>query len=222
MECYIIKKREIDYQCRVVVGKQYHKTPVFKSDIKYVVFNPTWTVPYSIASKEMLPKLKKDPNYLQNRNMVLLSGDKEVNPSTVDFNQYSQKNFPYTIRQEPGPNNALGLVKFIFPNKYSVYLHDTPSKSKFEKTERAFSHGCVRVKDPLILAEQLLGEKGYDSNKIAEVIKSKETKNVYLSNPMPVMIMYWTCYVNTEGRIYFFRDIYGRDKKVLKELKKRR
>ena len=219
---YIIKKREIDYQCRVVVGKQYHKTPVFTSDIKYVVFNPTWTVPYSIASKEMLPKLKKDPNYLQNRNMVLLSGDKEVNPSTVDFNQYSQKNFPYTIRQEPGPNNALGLVKFIFPNKYSVYLHDTPSKSKFEKTERAFSHGCVRVKDPLILAEQLLGEKGYDSNKIAEVIKSKETKNVYLSNPMPVMIMYWTCYVNTEGRIYFFRDIYGRDKKVLDVLRKRR
>ncbi len=219
---YLIREREVDYKCRVVVGKQYHKTPVFTSDIKYVVFNPTWTVPYSIASKEMLPKLKKDPNYLQNRNMVLLSGNKTVNPSTVDFNQYSQKNFPYTIRQEPGPNNALGLVKFIFPNKYSVYLHDTPSKSKFEKTERAFSHGCVRVKDPLILADQLIGDKGYDSNKIAEVIKSKETKNVYLSKPMPVMIMYWTCYVNTEGRIYFFRDIYGRDKKVLDELRKRR
>ena len=220
---YLMKGREIDYECRVVVGKEFHETPVFTSDIKYVVFNPTWTVPYSIASKEILPKLKKDPNYLGNRNMVLLSGNKEVNPSTVDFNQYSQKNFPYTIRQEPGPNNALGLVKFIFPNKYSVYLHDTPSKSKFEKTDRAFSHGCVRVKDPLLLAEQLLGDKGYDSNKIADVIKSKETQNIYLTKPLPVMIMYWTCYVNSkDGRIYFFSDVYGRDKKVLKELKKRR
>jgi murein L,D-transpeptidase YcbB/YkuD len=115
------------------------------------------------------------------------------------------------------------LVKFIFPNKYAVYLHDTPSKSYFEKTDRAFSHGCVRVKDPLILAEQLLGNKGYDSEKIAGVIKSKKTQNVYLSKPMPVMLMYWTCYVNKlDGRIYFFRDVYGRDKKVLAELNSKR
>lgn len=216
---YIIRGLQVDYECRVVVGKEFHKTPVFTSEIKYAVFNPTWTVPYSIASKEMLPKLKKDPNYLQNRNMVLLSGTKEINPSSVNFNKYSQNNFPYTIRQEPGQNNALGLVKFIFPNKFSVYLHDTPSKSYFNKTDRAFSHGCVRVKNPLILAEQLLGDKGYDSEKIAEVIKSKKTQNVHLSKPMPVMIMYWTCYVNRQdGKMYFFRDVYGRDKKILAEL----
>ncbi len=220
---YIFRDRQIDYECRVVVGKEFHETPVFTSDIKYVVFNPTWTVPYSIASKEILPKLKKDPNYLQNRNMTLLRGKEVVNPSSIDFSQYSQKSFPFTIRQEPGPNNALGLVKFIFPNKYAVYLHDTPSKSYFEKSDRAFSHGCVRVKDPLILAEQLLGDKGYDSDKIASVIKSKKLQNVYLSKPMPVMLMYWTCYENdTDGRIYFYRDVYGRDKKILSKLNKSR
>ncbi len=171
---YIFRDRQIDYECRVVVGKEFHETPVFTSDIKYIVFNPTWTVPYSISSKEILPKLKKDPNYLQNRNMTLLRGSEVINPSTVDFSNYSQKNFPYTIRQEPGPNNALGLVKFMFPNKYAVYLHDTPSKSYFERSERAFSHGCVRVKDPLVLAEILLEDKGYNSEKIASVIKSKK------------------------------------------------
>ena len=220
---YIFRNNDIEYKCRVVVGKEFNKTPVFSSDIKYVVFNPTWTVPYSIASKEMLPKLKKDSNYLQNRNMTLLRGNEVINPSTVDFKQYSQNNFPYTIRQEPGPNNALGLVKFIFPNNYAVYLHDTPSKSFFERTDRAFSHGCVRVKDPLILAEELLYDQGYDSEKIKEVIQSKKLKNVYLTEPMPVMIMYWTCYVDDQdGRIRFFRDVYGRDKKVLQELKKKR
>ena len=220
---YIFRDRQIDYECRVVVGKEFHETPVFTSDIKYVVFNPTWTVPYSIASKEILPKLKKDPNYLQNRNMTLLRGQEVVNPTTVDFSKYSQNSFPFTIRQEPGPNNALGLVKFIFPNKYAVYLHDTPSKSYFEKSDRAFSHGCVRVKDPLILAEQLLGDKGYDSEKIASVIKTKKLQNVNLSKPMPVMLMYWTCYENDkDGRIYFYKDVYGRDKKILSELKKKR
>jgi len=117
----------------------------------------------------------------------------------------------------------LGLVKFMFPNKYAVYLHDTPSKSYFEKSERAFSHGCVRVKDPFILAEQLLGDKGYDGEKIAGVIKSKKLQNVHLSKPMPVMLMYWTCYENDlDGRIYFYRDVYGRDKKILSELNKSR
>ncbi len=220
---YIFRERQVEYECRVVVGKEFHETPVFTSEIKYTVFNPTWTVPYSIASKEILPKLKKDPNYLQNRNMTLLRGKEVVDPKSVDFKEYSQKNFPYTIRQEPGPNNALGLVKFIFPNKYAVYLHDTPSKSYFEKTERAFSHGCVRVKDPLILAEQLLEDKGYDSEKIAEVIKSKKIQNVYLSKPMPVMIIYLTCDVNDiDGRMYFFNDVYGRDKKILAELKEKK
>jgi murein L,D-transpeptidase YcbB/YkuD len=158
---FILRNKKVDYQCRVVVGKEYHKTPVFASEIKYIVFNPTWTVPYSIATKETLPKLKADPQYLQKHNMTLLKGSKVVDPASVDFNNYSRKNFPFTIRQEPGSNNALGQVKFIFPNKHSVYLHDTPSKSYFQKTERAFSHGCVRVHNPLVLAEKILKNQGY-------------------------------------------------------------
>jgi len=188
-QLYLFRNRIIDYNCRVVVGKEYHETPVFTSNIKYVVFNPTWTVPYSIASKETLPKLKRDPQYLQDRNMTLLRGNKVVDPSTVDFNQYSRSNFPFTIRQEPGPNNALGIVKFIFPNIHNVYLHDTPSKSYFKKGERAYSHGCVRVQNPLVLAEQVLGKQGYDKNKIDSIIKSKKLKNVYLDDQMTVMIM---------------------------------
>ncbi|MCK5468518.1 MAG: L,D-transpeptidase family protein, partial [Cyclobacteriaceae bacterium] len=155
---YIFSKGIIDYSSRVVVGKEYHKTPVFTSDIKYVVFNPTWTIPYSIATKETLPRLKRDPQYLQNRNMTLLRNGREIDPETIDFSAYSTSNFPFTIRQEPGDFNALGRVKFIFPNKYSVYLHDTPSKSYFNRTQRTFSHGCVRVHNPLNLAEQLLGD----------------------------------------------------------------
>jgi murein L,D-transpeptidase YcbB/YkuD len=151
--------------------------------------------------------------------MTLLRGDKVIDPSTIDFNEYSRGNFPFTIRQEPGPNNALGIVKFIFPNKYAVYLHDTPSKSYFGKSERAFSHGCVRVQNPLVLAEQLLGKQGYDRTKIDNILKTKKLKNVNLKEPMTVMIMYWTCYEDREeGKMYFYSDIYGRDKKILSEL----
>jgi murein L,D-transpeptidase YcbB/YkuD len=218
---YLYEDLEIVYRCRVVVGKQHHETPVFNSDIKYVVFNPTWTVPYSISSKEILPKLKKDPSYLQDRNMTLLKGGNEVDPASVDFNKYSKNNFPFTIRQEPGPNNALGMVKFIFPNKHAVYLHDTPSKSYFGKTDRAYSHGCVRVHNPMILAELLLADKGYDQEKIASTLKTKELKNVYLTEPLPVMLMYLTSY-QEDGKIYFYKDVYGRDKMILKELREER
>jgi murein L,D-transpeptidase YcbB/YkuD len=220
---YIFRNGEIDYSSRVVVGKEHHETPVFTSDIQYVVFNPTWTVPYSIATKETLPRLQKDPNYLQNRNMTLLRNGVEVNPSTVDFSQYSINNFPFTIRQEPGIYNALGRMKFIFPNKYSVYLHDTPSKSYFSKSERTFSHGCVRVENPHLLAEQLLADKGYDQIKIKEVLNTEKETVVHLQEPMKVMLMYWTSYEDmSSGKMYFYQDVYNRDEKILDALLKSR
>ena len=220
---YIFRNGEIDYSSRVVVGKEHHETPVFTSDIQYVVFNPTWTVPYSIATKETLPRLQKDPNYLQNRNMTLLRNGVEVNPSTVDFSQYSINNFPFTIRQEPGIYNALGRMKFIFPNKYSVYLHDTPSKSYFSKSERTFSHGCVRVENPHLLAEQLLVNKGYDQVKIKEVLNTEKETVVHLQEPMKVMLMYWTSYEDmSSGKMYFYQDVYNRDEKILDALLKSR
>jgi len=218
---YIFRNGTIDYSSRVVVGKEHHETPIFTSDMQYVVFNPTWTVPYSIATKETLPRLKIEPNYLGKRNMTLLRNGQEINPATVDFSKYSENNFPFTIRQEPGLYNALGRVKFIFPNSYSVYLHDTPSKSYFEKSERTFSHGCVRVQNPQILAEQLLGNKGYDKKKINEVMKTEKETIVHLQEPMKVMLMYWTCYQNHEnGKMYFYKDVYNRDQKILAQLVK--
>ena len=218
---YIFRDGVVDYTSRVVVGKEHHETPIFTSNIQYVVFNPTWTVPYSIATKETLPRLKRDPDYLSNRNMTLLQNGREVDPYSVDFSQYSVNNFPFTIRQEPGIYNALGRMKFIFPNKYSVYLHDTPSKSYFEKSERTFSHGCVRVQNPHLLAEQLLRDKEYDQEKIKEVLKTEKETVVHLQNKLPVLLMYWTCYDNEEtGKMYFYKDVYNRDKVILDELLK--
>lgn len=220
---YLWKNNKLVYRSRVVVGKEQHETPVFTSSIKYLVFNPTWTVPYSIATKETLPKLKKDPNYLKRNNMTLLRNGKIIDPATVNFNDYTTRNFPFTVRQEPGPNNALGQVKFIFPNKYSVYLHDTPSKSYFNRSERTFSHGCIRVQNPLLLAEQLLGDKGYNQTKIKEVLNTKKITNVNLSTPLPVMLMYWTCYENEiNNKLHFFSDVYKRDARLIAELKKKK
>lgn len=218
---YLWRNHKMVYKSRVVVGKEKHETPVFTSNIKYLVFNPTWTVPYSIATKETLPRLKKDPSYLSKHNMTLLRGGTVVDPSTINFNEYSTRKFPFTVRQEPGSNNALGQVKFIFPNKYSVYLHDTPSKGYFNRSERTFSHGCIRVQNPLLLAEQLLEDKGYDQKKINEVLDTKKLTNVNLSKPLPVMLMYWTCYENEVNKqLYFFSDVYKRDEKLLSELNK--
>ena len=182
--------------------------------MKYVVFNPTWTVPYSIASKEMLPKIKSDPEYFQTRDFdVKDRGGNLIDPQTVDWSSVSRRNFGYTLVQRPGPSNALGRVKFMFPNKHAVYLHDTPSKYLFGRAERAFSHGCIRVENPYDFAELLLGAD-WDQDKIAATLDSKETKTVMLPKPLPVLLMYWTAVVNQDGEVFFYNDIYQRDPKI--------
>ncbi len=208
-----------EHETKVMVGTYYNQTPIFKSKLKYLVFNPTWTVPYSIASKEILPKLKKDPNYLADRNISLLTrAGKAIPQSSVDWSQVSQSNFSYTLRQEPGPGNALGQVKFIFPNKYAVYLHDTPSKYLFVKEERAFSHGCIRVQNPLEFAEVLLKDQNWDKQKIQEVLSQKKEKIVKLKKPLDVLLLYWTCGFMENKDIFFVNDVYNRDPKILKGL----
>ena len=204
------------HETKVMTGSYYHQTPIFKSKIKYLVFNPTWTVPYSIASKEILPKLKKDPNYLSTRNITLLTRDgKAIPQSSVDWSQVTQSNFTYTLRQEPGPGNALGQVKFIFPNKYSVYLHDTPSKYLFVKEERAFSHGCIRVQNPLDLAEVLLNDEKWNKEKIQEILDQKKEKIVNLKKPLDVLLLYWTSGFLENKDAFFIKDVYDRDQKIL-------
>ncbi|ANQ50274.1 L,D-transpeptidase family protein [Flammeovirga sp. MY04] len=221
-ELYLHKNNSWYYQTKVIIGKPYHQTPVFKAKLSYIDINPTWTVPYSIASKEMLPKLKKDANYLSRNNMKLYDrSNKIVDATTVDWKSIKTNNFPYTIVQGSGPGNALGHVKFIFPNKYSIYLHDTPSRYLFSRNTRAFSHGCIRVYQPVKLASILLEDEKYTEKKINEIIKEGELKRVIIMHRPTVYLMYFTAILGPEESIHFYEDVYSRDKRVLKQLDKK-
>lgn len=201
----------------VVVGKPYHSTPVFTGKMTYVEINPFWNVPPSIASKELLPKIQEDVSYFSQNNYVLFSdwssGASIVDPSQVDWGQVTRASFPYKVRQDPGDGNALGRVKFMFPNRFNIYLHDTPAKSLFSQPERTFSHGCVRVADPPALAEMvLIATEGWSRERIEQTIASGERTVVTLSEPLLVHISYLTSWVNKDGSVHFRNDVYGRDK----------
>jgi len=216
---YVVRDGSIAWQTQVQVGRSYHQTPVFRDELKYVVFNPTWTVPYSIASKEMLPRIKNDPTYFDTRDFDIKDRSGAlVDPKSIDWSTLSRGNFPYTFVQRPGPRNALGRVKFIFPNEHAVYLHDTPSKALFGRAERAFSHGCVRVQNPFELAEVLLGSKGWDQDKIKATLDSLETKTVYLPEALPVLLLYWTADIGPTGDVHFYTDVYERDARIAKAM----
>lgn len=218
---YYIRDNKLIWQSRVQVGKDYRKTPVFRDDIKYLVFNPTWTVPPTILSKDILPKLKKDPTYLQKKNMnVVDSKGNIINSSQFDWSTMTAKKFPYMIRQEPGAKNALGQVKIMFPNKHFIYLHDTPSKSNFSRAERAFSSGCIRVQNPFELVELLLKDSDqWNQERFQEILDTGKLKNVNLPETVPVLLLYFTAQMN-DGRVIFFSDIYKRDEKVIQGLNK--
>ena len=203
----------------VVVGKTYHRTPVFSDRIRYLEFNPTWTVPYSIATKEFLPALKKDPDAYATRGFDLLQAGTSVSWYGIDWQQYSTKKFPYTIRQHPGPKNALGRVKFMFPNKHNVYLHDTPARSLFSKSYRALSHGCVRLAEPVKFAEEVLADlPDWSPDRINAVLTSAETTRVNLKKPLPVHLVYATVWLAADGTVHFRPDIYGRDERLFRAL----
>jgi murein L,D-transpeptidase YcbB/YkuD len=216
---FLVRDRKFVWSTRVVVGKTYHKTPVFRSLMKYIVFNPTWTVPRSIATKEMLPKIKQDPGYLAARDFDMKNRDGEiVDPSSVDWSQVTRSNFNYTFVQRPGQTNALGEIKFIFPNEHAVYLHDTPSKSLFERAERTFSHGCIRVNRPFDLAEVLLERDGWTRARIDAETETRATKTVFLSEPLPVLLLYLTTALGENDQLHFYDDVYDRDAAVLTAL----
>jgi murein L,D-transpeptidase YcbB/YkuD len=187
----------------VVVGSaaRGNETPIMHADMRYVIFQPIWTVPYEIARDEILPKAEKDPTYLEKQHM-----------------EYDQAG---RIRQLPGPNNSLGLVKFILPNPSQVYLHDTPSKELFRRSRRDFSHGCIRVADPVGLAEFVL-EGDWDRERIVEAMKTGPERNrVDLASPVPVYLLYTTAVADPEGRIFFYEDIYGHDARLARALANR-
>jgi murein L,D-transpeptidase YcbB/YkuD len=195
---------------RVVVGKPSWPTPVLSATMSYIVLNPDWRVPSSIAAQELVPILRVNPGYLAQNNMRLSNGSHDVDPRSVDWSRVSTKNFPYRLRQEPGPKNPLGTIKFMFPNRFQVYLHDTPSRTLFAKPERAFSHGCIRVEKPIDLAEYAL--RGVLSReRIAAGLGRRTSRTIPLAEPLPTYLVYRTVLVKDDGSIQFRPDIYGYD-----------
>jgi murein L,D-transpeptidase YcbB/YkuD len=215
LESFKSNKRE--FSMPVIVGKLQHETPVFSDMITYLDFNPYWNIPPSIAEHEMLPELEKDPHYLAERTIRVFSSWEadaiELDSTRIDWHAVGDDIVRYKLRQDPGPNNALGTVKFVFPNEYDVYLHDTPTRNLFGRSQRAFSHGCIRVSRPYKLASYLLGggENGWGIDRIREIIASGERTVVRLEEPVPVHIAYRTVWLDDDGSVHFREDVYGRD-----------
>ena len=199
----------------VVVGKPEHRTPIFSDRMEHLVFNPSWHVPVSITKNELLPKERANPGYLENKNFVAVSlADKSSTAiSSLSTGELESSYFisRYRLQQLPGENNALGSVKFMLPNQYSIYLHDTNAKSLFEKTSRAYSHGCVRLEDPHHLAKTILAHDGHDPSRVDSILESGRSKTINLNAALPVHMTYQTSWVDESGKINFRKDIYSHD-----------
>lgn len=204
---------------RAAVGRPYRKTPIFRSAIRYLEFNPTWTVPPTILTNDVLPEIRKNLGYLAKRHMRVLGADgREVDPASVDWRRYSGRNLPWVIRQDPGPQNALGQVKFMFPNAHAVYLHDTPERKLFLQAERAFSSGCIRIEEARRLALLLLEAEGRSEAEVEAKFADLKTQRVALARPVPILLYYWTVAIEDDGDVLFKRDLYDRDAGLLAAL----
>lgn len=207
----------LKWNSNVIVGdvKPIHNTVIFNDTLEYIVFNPYWNIPANIIIKETLPAIIKNSDYLAEHNLEIINNlGKEVNVSTNELKQYTT-HFPYQIRQKSGDDNSLGLVKFLFPNSYDIYLHDTPSKSLFNETSRTFSHGCIRVEEAFKLAKYLLKDNNdYSDKKIDDLVNRKKEKYVKLNIKVPVFIVYFTAFVDRNGKLNFREDIYHNDQKM--------
>ena len=207
-EAQVIENGRTVWETRVIVGKPHTQTAAFNDEMEYVVFNPSWGVPQSIIRNEYLPKLRRDPGYLDRMGFKVVNQDGKVVPSrAINWASYGKK-VPFGVHQPPGTDNALGEIKFLFPNSHDIYMHDTPSRDLFERDERAFSHGCVRVQNPREFAAVVLGWTPEEVDAHAETAK---TETVRLKAKLPVHLAYFTAWPDAEGNIRYFRDIYGRD-----------
>jgi murein L,D-transpeptidase YcbB/YkuD len=220
----VVENNKKNLSMKVVVGKPFWHTPVFSDKMTYIVLNPSWNVPHSIAEEETIPKIKKDPDYLAKHNMKILKGwsedEETIDPNSIDWRSLDARNFKYRFRQEPGPLNPLGSIKFVFPNEFGVYLHDTPSKRLFAKSVRSFSHGCIRVEKPLDLAEYLLNESpDWTREKILAAIETGKEQKIRLPEPVDIHILYLTAWIDDGGLLHFRDDIYGRDERLDKSLR---
>ena len=210
------KDFNIGITMNVVVGKAYdhHHTPVFSDTMEYVIFRPYWEVPYSITKAETIPHIVRDPDYLAKNGFEIVDrGQNIVSMGKVSPEVLAQlRTGKLFVRQRPGPKNALGLVKFVFPNSYNVYMHDTPSTELFAKSRRDFSHGCIRLEKPAELAAWVLRDNpGWDPQRIRAAMNGTKTQQVNLARPVPVLIVYGTVVVLEDEVVHFYDDIYGHD-----------
>jgi murein L,D-transpeptidase YcbB/YkuD len=215
-ELKVVHAPKTVFDTRVVVGAPYNRTPAFSAEMTYLEINPYWNVPPSIARDELLPAIKNDPGYLAANGFELLSdwndGAPALDPRAIDWSRINAEEFAWRLRQRPGEGNALGRIKFMFPNTFNVYLHDTPARHLFERAERSFSHGCIRVEQPEAFgAVVLAGQDDWSLERIKGAIASGERMIVPLQQPLPVHIAYLTAFVNKDGSVHFRNDVYGRD-----------
>jgi len=218
-ELDIIENGQTVTSTRAIVGKKKRPTPALSRKITYMELNPYWNIPHRIAINDVLPCIKKDSNYLKDKSIRIFEnwedGAKEVNPESIDWNTVTKKNFVYKLRQDPANSNALGRVKFIFPNEFSIYLHDTPARTLFNKTKRTFSSGCIRIEKPMELAAYLLTDNSkWTYEKLTAAVDSKKTRTILLPDPINIHILYWTAWVDKNGIVNFRDDIYGRDRQL--------
>jgi len=220
-ELQVIEKDDMVFHTEVIVGRTLRETPVFSSIMTYLVLNPDWTVPPTILNDDIIPSIIKNPDYLAEKNLKILRIDgTEVDPSSIDWISTVTAGFPYRIHQEPGPTNALGRVKFMFPNPYSVYIHDTPDHNLFGLIDRSFSSGCIRVNNPLDLAACIMKDSSaWTPAQIKDIIDQGKERTVHLVKPIPVHIVYLTAWASNDGLVYFRKDIYDRDRPLLAALK---
>ena len=204
---------------RAIVGRPDRRTPVLRSTLSRVVLSPYWHVPPRIALQDKLPLIRKHPGYLAHHGFQVFRGNQAVDPTTIPWSQVTRTHFPYTLRQRPGATNALGRIKFLFPNPFDVYLHDTPSRELFHASVRAFSSGCIRLEKPLELAAYLLRkDPAWTPDKIRTAIERPREQVVQLATPLSVYVLYWTAWVEADGTIHFRPDLYERDKVLGKRL----
>ncbi|MCF6316888.1 MAG: L,D-transpeptidase family protein [Marinosulfonomonas sp.] len=218
----IIDNGKVTFETRSVVGKNQsdRRTPEFSDEMDHMVINPTWFIPRSITTKEYLPLMKRNPNALSHLRVVDSRG-RTVSRSSINFSKYTARTFPFNMRQPPSRTNALGLVKFMFPNKYNIYLHDTPSKNLFARNVRAFSHGCVRLQQPFDFAYALLAKQEANPQAFFQAtLKTGRETRVDLKVPVPVHLIYRTAISKPKGGMEYRRDVYGRDAKIFNALAK--
>jgi L,D-transpeptidase YcbB len=216
----IIDDGKVTFQTRSVVGKDVpdQRTPEFSDEMEYMVVNPSWSVPRSITVKEYLPMMQRNPGAAGHLQLIDRNG-RAVSRANIDFAAYNARNFPYAMRQAPSDGNALGLVKFMFPNQYNIYLHDTPSKSLFGKEIRAFSHGCIRLADPFDFAHALLARQSQAAEEEFDAtLKTGRETSVPFETHIPVHLVYFTAFPTAKGQMNYRRDVYGRDGRIFEAL----